>query len=222
MKLFGASHLAAIVATLVVAVSLPLAARFRPGRWTRVVAIALAVILVANEVGWWAAVALRGEWGWDYALPFSLCDAAGFVAAAALLTRRRGLVEVAYFWGLAGTVQAIITPDLGHDFPNYFYFQYFVQHTGIVVAAIFLTVGLRLTPRRGAVLRMVVISLGFTALAALADVITHGNYMYLARKPPGGSLLDYMGPWPLYILAGVPVAAASFLLLNLPFRRVSE
>ena len=159
------------------------------------------------------------EWGWDYALPLYLCDAAGFIAALALVTRRPVLVELTYFWGLAGTIQAMITPDLHYDFPSYFYFQYFAQHIGIVVAALFLVAGLRIRPRPGSILRVVLITIAFTALAGAADVITGGNYMYLQRKAGGGSLLDYMGPWPLYIAAGVPLAVAVIALLDPPFWR---
>ena len=219
LKLFSPSHLAAIAALVVISATLVVAARLWPGGWTRWVGWALAVILVVNEVAWWGVIAARGEWGWDYALPLYLCDAAGFAAAAALATRRPVLVEVTYFWGLAGTIQAMITPDLHYDFPSYFYFQYFAQHIGIVVAALFLVAGLRIVPRPGSVARMVAITVAFTAIGAVADIITGGNYMYLHRKPPGGSLLDYMGPWPVYIAVGVPLAVALLVLLDLPFWR---
>lgn len=219
LVLFSPTHWAAVAALVLSGGALPFAARRRPGRWTVWVAWALAILLVVNEVAWWTVIAIRGEWGWDYALPLYLCDAAGFIAAMALVTRRPVLVELTYFWGLAGTIQALITPDLHYDFPSYFYFQYFAQHIGIVMAALFLVVGLRIRPRPGSILRVTLITIGFTTLAGAADVITGGNYMYLHRKPGSGSLLDYMGPWPLYIAAGVTLAVAIIALLDLPFWR---
>ncbi|MDQ6747696.1 MAG: TIGR02206 family membrane protein [Candidatus Dormibacteraeota bacterium] len=219
LRLLGPSHWAAIAALVAISAALVFAARTRPGRWTSWVGWGLAILLVVNEVAWWGVIAARGEWGWDYALPLYLCDAAGFVAAIALVTRRPLLVELTYFWGLAGTIQAVFTPDLHYDFPSYFYFQYFVQHIGIVVAALFLVIGLRVHPRPGSVPRLVLLTVVFTALAGVADLITGGNYMYLHRKPAGGSLLDYMGPWPLYIAAGVPLAVGIIVLLDLPFWR---
>jgi uncharacterized membrane protein YwaF len=68
------------------------------------------------------------------------------VAAVACWWQVPLLVELIYFWGLAGTLQAVITPDLAVGFPHPMFFEYVVGHLGIVLAAVFLVVGLRLTP----------------------------------------------------------------------------
>ena len=43
----------------------------------------------------------------DSALPLHLCDIAAFIAGFALLTGKRLLATLTYFWGLAATVQAL-------------------------------------------------------------------------------------------------------------------
>src|SRR6478735_8165408 len=124
----------------------------------------------------------------------------------ALWTRRPLLVEVLYFWALTASLQAVITPDLHQTVPSVFFFTYFTTHSGAVIAACLLVFGLKQCPRPGAVPRVFAVTLG--------------NYMYLRAKPSQASLLDDMGPWPLYIAVAAVVALVLFTLLALLARRV--
>jgi hypothetical integral membrane protein (TIGR02206 family) len=218
--LLSTEHLLAVTAIVVTTAVLVAAARLRPGPWTRIACIALAVILVGAEIGWWAYLATTHSTGADLAsaLPLQLCDAAIFVATAALILRKQLLVEVTYFWGLAGTIQAVITPDLPQHFPSFPFFQYYVAHGGIVAAALFLVVGLGQWPRRDAVLRVAGITIVYALLVGAIDAATGANYMYLRSKPASASLLDLLGPWPVYIAWASLVGAALLLILDAPFR----
>ena len=156
----SAEHLLAVTAIVIFTAALVAAARLRPGPWSSAACIALAVILVGAEVGWWVylvSTGVRGAADLASAFPLQLCDAAIFISAFALVLRKQLLVELTYFWGLAGTIQAVITPDLPQHFPSFPFFQYYVAHGGIVAAALFLVVGLGRWPRRDALLRVIVI-----------------------------------------------------------------
>lgn len=218
--LWSSEHLLAIATSVVIVAALVAAARLRPGPWTRIACIALAAILVSAEVGWWVYLVATHATGADLAtaLPLQLCDAAIFIAALALLFRQQLLVEVTYFWGLAGTIQAVITPDLPQHFPSFPFFQYYVAHDGIVAAALFLVVGLGQWPRRDAVTRVAVITLAYALLVGAIDAATGANYMYLRSKPESASLLDLLGPWPFYIAWASLVGAMLLLIFDAPFR----
>jgi hypothetical integral membrane protein (TIGR02206 family) len=208
-----------VAVALVVGTVLVVGARQKPGPWRTWAAWILGLALVADAVSFVVALVVAGTFSPKTSLPLALCDMAALVAAAACWTRLPVLVELTYFWGLAGTLQAVITPDLNSGFPHLVFFQYMVGHLGIVLAAVFLVVGLRITPRPGAVLRVFAITLGYTAFVGLIDGLTGANYMFL-RSPPGEwTLLRVLGPWPWYIGSAAGVALVLLLILDAPFWR---
>jgi hypothetical integral membrane protein (TIGR02206 family) len=216
-ELLAPEHVVALLVIAVATVVLVVAGRRAPGPWLRV----LAVVLVVDEVSWWVYIAAGGVPGSVLAqsLPLQLCDVAIFVAAAALWTRRPLLVEVTYFWGLAGTIQALLTPDLPQHFPSYPYLQYYIAHGGVVASALILVFGLGIHPRPRAVVKVAGLTLAYAAFAGLVDAVTGADYMYLRSKPPSATPLDLLGPWPWYIGGATLIAAALFAILDAPFRR---
>ena len=114
----------------------------------------------------------------------------------------------------------MLTPDLGQAFPSLFYLTYFVTHSGAIVGACLLVAGRAIVPRPGAVARVYAITAAFALLAAGGNVLTGGNYMYLREKPSSASLLDVMGPWPWYILAGAGLGLVLFAALALLARGI--
>lgn len=158
----------------------------------------------------------------ENALPFQFCDVAALVGALALLTHKAGLVELLYFWGLAGTMQGLITPALSVDWPHPRFVTFFMLHAGVVMAAIQLVFARGITPRRGAVPRAIGWLVVYAAFAGAVNVIIkvfggHANYGFLCEKPPTASLFDLLGPWPWYIGVVGIIAWVFFSVLDLPF-----
>jgi len=196
-----------------------IAARRSPGTWTRWVARSIGLVLAADAVSYSIGLAVAGTWSAKTSLPLALCDVAVLVAACACWWRVPLLVELTYFWGLAGTLQAVVTPDLNSGFPHLLFFQYVAGHLGIVVAALFLVVGMRISPRPGAVRRTFAITVGYSAVVGIVDGVTGANYMFLRRPPGEWTLLRLLGPWPWYTLSAAAVALVLFTALDAPFRR---
>jgi len=210
-------YLVAVVVFVAAGAALCASARRRPGRWSDHIARGLALVLFADGISFVVAKAVAGTFSAKTDLPLALCDAALVVAAAACWWRTPVLVELTWFWGLAGTLQAVVTPDLNAGFPHLVFFQYLAGHLGIVLAAVYLVVGLRIAPRRGAVVTTFAITLAYTAIVGLVDALSGANYMFLRRPPGNWTLLRVLGPWPWYIASAAGVALALIGILDLPF-----
>lgn len=217
MSLLAAEHVAAVALGAILALGATWAARRHPGPWVIVFSRALAVVILAAYAAENAALVARGIWTVERGLPFHLTDVVTVVAAIALWRPRPLAFELAYFWGLGASLQAVLTPDLGDPFPDLFFWAYFVTHVGVVVAAVFLAWGRGLVPRPGSVGRVFAATAAFATLAGIANLVTGANYMFL-REKPDTSLLDLMGPWPWYVATAAILALVLFTLLDLPFR----
>src|ERR1017187_1281722 len=121
-------YLLAVLFVVAAGVVLCAGARRRPGRWTAIAARVIALVLLADAISFVTAKLTAGTFSFDTDLPLALCNAAVLVAAAACWWQRPLLVELTYFWGLAGTLQAVITPDLDAGFPHLVFFEYLGGH----------------------------------------------------------------------------------------------
>jgi hypothetical integral membrane protein (TIGR02206 family) len=193
------------------------AARRRPGPWRIVAARVIGLVLLVDAVSYPIGLAMAGTWSASTSLPLELCDMGVLVAAAACWWRTPLLVEVTYFWGLAGTLQAVLTPDLVVPFPGLVFFQYVVGHVVIVSAALFLVVGMGIRPRPGSIRRVYAVTLAYTLFVGAVDSLTGADYMFLRQPPPEWTLLRLLGPWPWYLVSGALVALVLVTLLDLPF-----
>jgi hypothetical integral membrane protein (TIGR02206 family) len=154
---------------------------------------------------------------WQNELPLHLCDLAAILTGIMLINRSYFLYELTYFWGLGGTLQAMITPSIDNGFPHIDFFYYFVGHGFIIIGVIYATVLFKYRPVLKSIWRAFVALVFYAALVAPINWILGTNYMYLFGKPKVQSLYDYLGPWPWYLLSLIPVAFFFFFLYYSPF-----
>jgi hypothetical integral membrane protein (TIGR02206 family) len=210
-------HAAAVAAIAAAAIGLAALVRARPASATAVRA-GLAGLLLGGATGYVLAEWRLGELSaWDF-LPLHLCDFAIFLAAFALLTRRPSAVELIWFWALTGTALAVVTPAVSGSFPDWRWILYFAMHGGVIAAAAVLVLGCGIRPRPGAPWRAFGWTAAYAAAVAAVDIATGANFLWLRAKPPQPTLLDWLGPWPMYILAAGAIGLTGFYLLALPFR----
>jgi hypothetical integral membrane protein (TIGR02206 family) len=217
---FGADHLAALGLAVLAAFVLSRVARGRSRGGAVVLRVALAALL-ASLAGYEVSRAVREGWfAWPMIVPLQICDAAIWLAILSLLSLNRRLAEILYFWALSGGTLALLTPDVYRGFPDLEFFVFFGLHGLVVASACVLVFGFGLVPPAGAPWRAFAVTAAFAALAAGVNALFGTNYMYLAHKPSNPTLLDRMGPWPVYLLAGAALALVLFHIVDLPLARL--
>jgi hypothetical integral membrane protein (TIGR02206 family) len=219
-QFFGAAHLVAMMITFAAPFTLAaVARRSRSAGFDRAIRVALAVILTVNFVSYGVRGSLAGTLRWEQALPFQLCDWTMIAVIVALLNGGRpSWVEVAYFWGIGGSLQAIVTPNLQFGFPDYRFLTFFIDHCGIVIGVTYLMLTRRLRPQVGSIWRTLLWSEIYLAVTLLVDSITGVNYGFLLHKPEAFSILSYLSDnRGIYILQLNLLALVFFAALYLPF-----
>ncbi len=192
-------------------------ARGRPTA-ERIIVATISVVEIANYFTYLVLVRQFGAVSWKQVLPMQLCDWAILVVIVALWTRRRSWFEVAYFWGIGGTLQAILTPNLPYGFPDFRFFSFFISHCGIIIGIVFLMQVHRLRPYPFSILRVFVWTEFYFLLTLLADKATGFNYGFLLHKPEAATLLSLLSDWrPLYLFQMHLLALVFFVVLYLPF-----
>jgi len=156
-----------------------------------------------------------------WSVPLQLTDLATTAGAYALWSQRHWAVALTYYWGLALSVQALISPVLrGPDFPNYQFLAFWAIHLLVVWAAIYLTWGRGMRPDWRSYRFAVAVTVTWAAVTMTFNSVAGSNYGYLNAKPETPSLLDVMGPWPWYVLVGAVLVAAVWAVMTWPWERM--
>ncbi|HEY5047311.1 MAG TPA: TIGR02206 family membrane protein [Rhizomicrobium sp.] len=206
----GPSHVTALALTLAVPVVLTAVTRARKS-WETRIRWGLAALIAVNWLAWMLLLAERGWLGVGNAIPLNLCDWATMATFIALVNPTQKSYELAYFWALCGTTQALITPDCVYDFPDAQFTLFFIYHGSIVASVLYLTLSLTMRPYPASIARVTGWTLFYGATAGAADWLLGTNYGFLRAKPAHFSLLDIMSPWPWY-LPELLIAGVLFML----------
>ncbi|WP_077212936.1 TIGR02206 family membrane protein [Bacillus dakarensis] len=217
--LFSLTHLLTIIFLLLLVVIMFLSRKFlRETKANTIFRIGLASILILSEIAlhiWW--------WGYDFwdirhSLPLHLSSISLLLSAGLLITKDFRIFEFTYFAGLGSAIQAMITPDISaYSFPHFRYVHFFISHGGIVLANLFFVLVEQYRPRFKSLLKAFLYLNLYAFIVFLVNLILSGNYMYISKKPVNPSIMDYLGPWPFYIIPLEIIAFITFMILYLPF-----
>jgi hypothetical integral membrane protein (TIGR02206 family) len=156
----------------------------------------------------------------DRSVPLRLTDLATVAAAYALWSQRHWAFALTYYWGLVLSAQALISPVLiGPDFPHYTFLAFWAIHLLVVWAAIYLTWGRGMRPTWRSYRIVVMVTVVWAAVTFAFNSIAGTNYGFLNGKPATATLLDVLGPWPLYVLTAAMLILIVWALMTWPWER---
>jgi hypothetical integral membrane protein (TIGR02206 family) len=154
-------------------------------------------------------------------VPLQLTDLATVVGAYALWSQRQWAYALTYYWGLVLSTQALISPALqGPDFPSLRYLAFWSIHLLVVWAAIYLTWGRGMRPGWRDYRLTVIVTAVWATVTFTFNTVTGTDYGFLNRKPSTVSLLDVLGPWPVYLFVAAALVSMVWALMTWPWVRL--
>jgi hypothetical integral membrane protein (TIGR02206 family) len=216
---YGLPHLTVIFLTIVLPFALAaIVWRTKSPRAEKVIVGVLSAVLVLNYIVYLIFIRSRGTTTWQQMLPMQLCDWGIVVVIVAMWTGNQRWFEVAYFWGLGGTLQAVLTPDVRYGFPDWRFVSFFTSHCGIIIGVVFLMLTRRYRPYPMSIVRVFLWSEFYFVVTFITDKLTGFNYGFLLHKPEAFSILSFLSDsQPLYLVQMHGLALSFFLALYVPF-----
>ncbi|GAA0451400.1 TIGR02206 family membrane protein [Alkalibacillus silvisoli] len=212
-ELFGAPHIVMLLFTFVVAGYLYVYRKHIREKYSKAWTYSLITLLILGEITFHLWYLVHGEWRLAVNLPLQLSSISMYLCALMLLTKDYRLFEVTFFVSMTGAFIAMVTPELFFGYPHMRFFQFFISHMAIVIACLYMLWVEQFKPTFKSVGR------AFVALNVIAFVVWNvnnllgSNYMFLNGKPASATFLDYLGPYPWYILSLEVIALGLFVII---------
>lgn len=215
--LFGLWHIVALI--LIVILNFGMLSFRKSSEKTRnVVRWTMASILWIDELSWHIWNLFWEHWTIQTMLPLHICSILIWLAGFMLIFRNYRIYEFAYFIGIGGAMQALLTPDAGvYGFPHYRIFQTVISHGMLITAAIYMTTVEGFRPTWKSFWRVIIGVNIYAAIIFPINRILGTNFLFINGKPATASLLDALPAWPTYIIYMEAIGMIVFILLYLPF-----
>ena len=159
----------------------------------------------------------KGNYNIATDLPLFLCSFMALFIFIFTNNRKYWLFEILLFWIIAGTSQAVVTPDIPFGFPSFDYFRYWIAHLGLLVIIFYAIFVLKMRPTWKSMFKSFLALQLYAIIIFGINYILNGNYFYLNKKPNSASALDYLGEWPIYLLTIEAILIPYFFIIYLPF-----
>ncbi|MGP4071755.1 YwaF family protein [Piscibacillus sp. B03] len=218
-EMFTFEHIMMLIITVVLIMGLYFFREEIRNQFRRSVKFILITLLILSEAIFHVWFIIHDRWDITINLPLQLCSISLYLCVWMLITKSNNVFEVAFFISMTGAAIAIITPELFFGFPHLRFFQFFIAHIVIVLSCFYMLWVERLALTFRSVIK------AFLILNAIAFVVywvnqwLGSNYMFLANQPSNASIIDFLGPYPWYIVSLEAIAVALFLIIFFIYKK---
>ena len=217
-QLFGTGHLIAMGIIVAACLSLLYFRKVWDEDARRRFRYGLAIYLVIVESSWHIWNIYYSMWNIQEHLPLHLCSVFIWLSAIMLIKKNYSIYEMAYFLGIGGAMQAVITPEAGiYGLPHFRAVQTLAAHGGIILAALYMTWVEGFRPTWKSFKTVIIWTNVYMVIVFFINLALGSNYLFIAHKPDTPSLIDLLSPWPWYIPELEVLALIIFFILYLPF-----
>ena len=202
--------------TIGIIVFLLIVGKFSKYENKELLAKAIGSILIFRAIGvhfYWHHL---GIWAIESSLPLHLCGLSAILSGIVLFWRKQLAYECLYYWGLPGAFHSLLTPEFTNGTEGLLFFEYYLSHGGILLAALYLTLLLDMKPRKHSWWKIFLWSQLLIPIIGSINWLLNANYMYICNKPIADNPLLF-GEWPWYFLGIELAAIIHFFLIYLPF-----
>ena len=141
----------------------------------------------------------NGTWNIQDHLPLHLCRISFIICIITLLSKTQWMYEWCLFLAIPAGFHSLLTPELTNGTSNWFFFDYYFVHAGMLLVPLYLTLIMEMRPRKRAWIHTFYrLQIPVVFIFPL-NFIINSNYMYLMAKPIVENPL-VIGEWPYYIV----------------------
>jgi hypothetical integral membrane protein (TIGR02206 family) len=117
---------------------------------------------------------------------------------------------------MAGCLQALFTPDLDQTFPHYYSVRYWLVHSALVQSMLYAIFVYQFRPTVKGIFKCMIGLNVYALIVTPVNLALDTNFLYL-RNPAPGSIMEWFGPWPQYLIALELLMGVLFAVVYLPF-----
>jgi len=217
--LFGSVHLITTALFALLGVFLVRSGMKGTAGTRRKIRVGIAAFFLLWEIEWQVWHLWHGVWSAEINLPLHLCSIMIWVSMYGLWFEDKRVYPLMYFMGIAGAIQALVTPNASETFPHIRFISTMMTHSLLVICGFWVVFVEKYRPTKRSALNAF---LGLNAYAFVVYFINKAigsNYLYVVDKPSVATLMDFFPAWPWYIPILEGLLVIIMIGMYLPFSR---